>query len=120
MPESPSPRPVVMKFGGTSLATPAARAQAASRVAERVAEGHAVVVVVSAMGRRGDPYATDTLLSLLPDLQAVPAREVDALLACGEEISAAVFAALLRQKRVPPCGARGLVVQASAGVRSRG
>ncbi len=107
MAERGAPDVVVMKFGGTSLATPPARAQAAARVHERVAEGHAVVVVVSAMGRAGDPYATDTLLALVRDLPRIPAREVDALLACGEEISAAVFAGLLRQQGLAAVSLRG-------------
>ncbi len=107
MAEQVAPGTVVMKFGGTSLATPQARDQAAARVAERVAEGHAVVVVVSAIGRAGDPYATDTLLALLGECPATPAREVDALLACGEEISAAVFAGLLRQRGLPAVSLRG-------------
>jgi aspartate kinase len=98
---------IVMKFGGTSLATPQARAQAAARVGERVAEGHPVVVVVSAMGRSGDAYATDTLLGLVREFPATPPREIDALLACGEEISAAVFAGLLRQQGLPAVSLRG-------------
>jgi len=107
MAEQGVPGTVVMKFGGTSLATPPARQQAAARVAERVAEGHAVVVVVSAMGRAGDPYATDTLLALMAEFPASPAREIDALLACGEEISAAIFAGLLRQQGLPAVSLRG-------------
>jgi len=47
------------------------------------------------MGRAGDPYATDTLLKLLPP-DASP-EERDRLMACGEVISALVTAALLRE-----------------------
>ena len=98
---------IVMKFGGTSLADVQRRQAAAARVAERVAGGLRVVVVVSAIGRRGDPYATDTLLGLLKDLPAGPPRERDALSACGEEISAALFAALLVQRGVAAVSLRG-------------
>jgi aspartate kinase len=51
------------------------------------------VVVVSAMGRQPDPYATDTLLGLIGPVRGGPNR--DLLLAVGEMISAAVFAELL-------------------------
>lgn len=92
---------LVQKFGGTSVATPESR-QAAIRHIERARQdGYAVVVVVSAMGRKGDPYATDTLLSLLnlEEAQAsVSSRDRDMLLACGETISAVVFANALRAK----------------------
>lgn len=54
-------RILVQKFGGTSLADARARDQAAAKVEKAVREGYAVVVVVSAMGRAGAPYATDTL-----------------------------------------------------------
>jgi aspartate kinase len=98
---------VVLKFGGTSLATVATREAAVSRVRERLGEGRRVVVVVSAMGRRGEPYATDTLLGLLEGFRACPPRERDALAACGEEISAAVFAALLAERGVAAVSLRG-------------
>jgi aspartate kinase len=56
---------VVQKFGGTSVATPQARDRLLHQVKQCQAEGYEVVVVVSAMGRKGDPYATDTLIGLL-------------------------------------------------------
>jgi aspartate kinase len=89
----------VLKFGGSSLATPALRDIAVARVIEDSRDGKRVVVVVSAMGRSPDPYATDTLLSLTPDSHDGPNR--DLLLASGEIISAAIFAQLLESKGVP-------------------
>jgi len=89
----------VMKFGGSSLASPAQRTAAANRVLAVQKDGERVVIVVSAMGRRPDPYATDTLLELAPDAEAGPNR--DLLAASGEIVSAAVFAATLER-----CGAR--------------
>jgi aspartate kinase len=89
----------VMKFGGSSLATPALREAAAARVLEAAGDGQRVVVVVSAMGRAPEPYATDTLLALCAQTNAGPNR--DLLLASGEIISAAVFAALLESKELP-------------------
>ncbi|NMB21718.1 MAG: aspartate kinase, partial [Firmicutes bacterium] len=47
---------VVQKFGGSSLTTSEMRTEAQQRVWEAVEEGLRPVVVVSAMGRRGDPY----------------------------------------------------------------
>lgn len=98
---------IIMKFGGTSLATPERRELAAARVIERVHSGEQVVVVVSAMGREGDPYATDTLLELFAPLGEVSLRESDALAACGEEISAAFFAALLSARGARAVSMRG-------------
>ncbi len=89
-------RPViVMKFGGTSVATTEGRAAIAARVTAAIESGSAPVVVVSAMGRRGAPYATDTLLSLVDGLPAEPA-ERDWLMATGEIVSAIVCAHELR------------------------
>ncbi|CAB1129023.1 aspartokinase I (alpha and beta subunits) [Candidatus Hydrogenisulfobacillus filiaventi] len=87
---------VIQKFGGTSLATADGRRRAVHWVARARAAGHRPVVVVSAMGRRGDPYATDTLLDLLAPLPRPPAWEADRLMACGEIIATVVMAAHLR------------------------
>lgn len=81
---------IVQKFGGTSLKTGEERRLAASHVEDAVKKGYKVVVVVSAMGRQGDPYATDTLLQLISK-QQIDKRERDLLLSCGEVISAVVF-----------------------------
>jgi aspartate kinase len=89
-------RVLVQKFGGTSVATREGRLAAAGHVEAALKDGYQVVVVVSAMGRKGDPYATDTLLSLIDEADAVDKRDLDMLMACGEVISAVVFAALLR------------------------
>jgi aspartate kinase len=89
-------RPViVMKFGGTSVGAEEGRAAIAERVTEALELGNAPVVVVSAMGRKGAPYATDTLLDLIADLPA-DARERDLLASTGEIISAVVVAHRLR------------------------
>ena len=75
---------VVQKFGGSSVSTPELREIAASRVLEASRAGSQVVVVVSAMGRVPDPYATDTLLGLIGPARGGPNR--DLLLAVGEMI----------------------------------
>lgn len=91
-------RIVVQKFGGSSLATSAMRAESMQRVRETVEAGLAPVVVVSAMGRQGDPYATDTLLNFVYHTNPEPDEaNTDLLLSCGEIISAAIFAEGLRK-----------------------
>jgi aspartate kinase len=96
---------VVQKFGGTSVATPESRASVRDRVRRSLSGGADVVVVVSAMGRDGSPYATDTLLRLLNG-PADP-RETDLIASCGEVISAVVLAHELRADGVPACAMTG-------------
>ena len=83
---------IVQKFGGSSLTTKERRVQAANKVIAAKREGYATVVVVSAMGRTGDPYATDTLINIAKEVnrEVIP-RELDLLLNCGEIISAVIF-----------------------------
>jgi aspartate kinase len=86
-------RIVVQKFGGTSVANSSVREHAVRRVISAVQNGYTPVVVVSAMGKLGQPYATDTLLELIKQVNPDPAqRNTDLLLSCGEIISAVVFA----------------------------
>ncbi len=89
-------RILVQKFGGTSVSTPDRRAQVAEKVIGAIEEGYSPVVVVSAMGRTGDPYATDTFLHLVKGIYPdVPKRELDILISCGEVISGVVLASTL-------------------------
>ncbi|MDR1885166.1 MAG: hypothetical protein LBQ56_02745, partial [Synergistaceae bacterium] len=80
---------LVFKFGGTSVGSGDGRARASRHVRRALDAGFGVVAVVSAMGRAGDPYATDTLLGLAPDAGALTR---DLLMSSGETISACVFA----------------------------
>jgi len=92
---------LVQKFGGTSVASDENRQRAASKVIRAIQSGWKVVVVVSAIGRKGAPYATDTLIDTLRAVDpAVPpaSRELDMMMACGEIISTVVFAQTLRTK----------------------
>lgn len=92
---------IVQKFGGTSLADTASREMLVRKVAAERAAGNQVVLVVSAMGRRGDPYATDTLLDLLKAFPGgADALTADLMASCGEVISACVIAALLASKGI--------------------
>ncbi|MGO4887725.1 aspartate kinase [Anaerobacillus sp. MEB173] len=89
---------IVQKFGGTSLKDDQVRQKAANHVRVAVDEGYKVVVVVSAMGRKGDPYATDTLLSLVNGSKSyIGKREIDLLISCGEVISSVVFSNTLSE-----------------------
>ncbi|MGP4067992.1 aspartate kinase [Halobacillus sp. B29] len=83
---------LVQKFGGTSVRDRESRSRAITHVKKALHEGYKVVVTVSAMGRKGSPYATDTILSLInyPDT-LVSEREQDLLMSCGETISSIVF-----------------------------
>ena len=89
----------VMKFGGTSVGKPESRLASALRVISAKEQGFHPVVVVSAIGRKGAPYATDTLINVLkeidPTVEPDP-RELDLLLACGEILSAVIFAHTLK------------------------
>jgi aspartate kinase len=90
---------VVQKFGGTSIATPDTRQKVVEKIIGLKAKGNKPVVVVSAMGRSGDPYATDTLMNqvLTANAQAKQ-RDLDIISSCGEIISGVVLANLLISK----------------------
>lgn len=91
-------RIVVQKFGGTSVHTRELREKAAMKVKEAYEEGFAPVVVVSAMGRKGAPYATDTLIALAQEeFPEIDARNLDLLLSCGEIISSVIMVQALRR-----------------------
>lgn len=89
----------VMKFGGTSIATPESRLISAMKVVSAREMGFTPIVVVSAIGRQGSPYATDTLLNLLADIDpnvSPDPRELDLMISCGEVLSAVIFAQTLK------------------------
>ncbi|WP_291632605.1 aspartate kinase [Clostridium sp.] len=83
---------LVQKFGGTSVSTGEKRKLVVSKVINAKAEGHFPVVVVSAMGRKGEPYATDTLLSLVDEnFKVENPLAIDLLMSCGETISTVIM-----------------------------
>lgn len=88
---------VVQKFGGTSVATPENRQLVVGKITKAQEQGLQSVVVVSAMGRKGDRYATDTLIDLARDAcKDISSRELDLMMGCGEIISAVVMAGTLQ------------------------
>lgn len=109
---------VVQKFGGSSVAT-AERIKAAARRAIRAKRaGHQVIVVVSA---RGD--TTDDLIELAREIsEQPPAREMDMLLATGEQISIALMAMAIQtlgDKAVSFTGAQVGIVTDSTHTKAR-
>lgn len=83
---------VVQKYGGSSVATPERIKNVAMRIKKKVEEGFKVVVVVSAMGK-----TTDELIKLAKEVSPKPdARELDMLLATGEQVSAALLSMALK------------------------
>ena len=93
---------IVMKFGGTSVQTKESQQLVIKHIRRNVESRKKVVVVVSAMGRKGDPYATDTLISLLKDAgEPVNPSELDSVMSIGERLSSAYFSHLLSIKGMP-------------------
>ena len=83
---------IVQKFGGTSVSTKENRLRVIEKIKIAKNSGVIPIVVVSAMGRRGEPYATDTLLSLVDSKMAVNNKQaIDMLMCCGEIISSVVL-----------------------------
>ncbi|SHE33729.1 aspartate kinase [Caloramator proteoclasticus] len=111
---------IVQKFGGTSVSTHQRREMVADKVLDAIKRGYKPVVVVSAIGRKGDPYATDTLLSLLDNEKTyLEKREYDILMSCGEIISCVVLSEVLSKRglkvRVLTGGQAGIVTNDNFG-----
>ncbi|ADH08276.1 MULTISPECIES: aspartate kinase [Bacillus cereus group] len=99
---------IVQKFGGTSVRDDNGRKHALHHIKKSLAAGYKVVTVVSAMGRKGEPYATDTLLSLVNQEEStISKREQDLLLSCGELISAIVFSNMLNENGIKAAALNG-------------
>lgn len=95
-------RILVQKFGGTSLVDEQSRQHALNHIKDALEQRYQVVVVVSAMGRIGHPYATDTLLELVRHKEcSLPRRELDLLMSCGEIISAVTLCHMLTKEGIP-------------------
>ena len=89
----------VQKFGGTCIESDANQLLTAERIMEARDRGLHPVVVVSAMGRQGQPYSTAEFVSMVRRIHAdIEPRELDLLMSCGEIISTVAMANLLRSK----------------------
>ena len=88
---------IVQKYGGTSVGSPERIKNVAKRVAKARAEGHDVVVVVSAMSGE-----TNRLVALAHEMQEFPdPRELDVVLATGEQVTIGLLAMALKDIGVP-------------------
>lgn len=95
--------PYVLKYGGTSVETIDQIKAVAGRLAERKKLGQDLVVVISAMGQ-----TTDQLLDMAASISETPdRREVDLLLATGEQVSVALLSIALKTLGVNSVGLTG-------------
>jgi aspartate kinase len=87
---------IVQKYGGTSVGSPDRIKNVARRVAKFKAQGHQVVVVVSAMSGE-----TNRLIALAKEIQAHPdPRELDVVISTGEQVTIGLLAMALTQEGV--------------------
>lgn len=88
---------LVMKFGGTSVANLDRIRNAAERVRLEVAKGYDVIVIVSAMSGK-----TNELVGWVNDTSALyDAREYDAVVSSGENVTAGLMALTLQEMDIP-------------------
>ena len=84
---------IVQKYGGTSVGNPERIKNVAKRVAKFQAQGHQVVVVVSAMSGE-----TNKLIALAKEVQANPdPRELDAIMSTGEQVTTGLLSMALME-----------------------
>lgn len=109
---------IVQKFGGSSVADADRIRRCAQRAFDARRAGHKVVVVVSAMGK-----TTDKLIELAGEVSpAAPKREMDQLMAAGEQISIALTAIALEtlgQEAVSLTGAQAGILTESTHTKAR-
>lgn len=92
---------ILQKFGGTSVQTKNSRLICISKIKESIYNGNKTVVVISAIGRKNDPYSTDELLSLVSEnFKKNNPLYLDKLISCGEIISSIVFTSELQSNNV--------------------
>ncbi len=95
---------IVQKYGGSSLADAQRMHRAAGRVAELARLGNKIIVVVSAQGD-----TTDLLLEQVSSItDSPPGRELDAYMAAGELLSAALMAMALESRGIPAVSLTGM------------
>jgi aspartate kinase len=88
---------LVMKFGGTSVATPDRIKRAAKRVAREIANGYDVICIVSAMAGE-----TNKMVAYVNEIAPFyDAREYDAVVSSGENVTAGLMALTLQEMGIP-------------------
>ena len=94
---------IVQKYGGTSVGSVEKIRAVAERVIESRKEGNQMVVVLSAMAGQ-----TDGLIKLASQITPEPdPREMDVLLATGEQVSVALFAMTVKSLGFEACSFPG-------------
>ena len=103
---------IVQKYGGSSVETIEKMQDIADCVIKKKQEGYSVVLVVSAMGK-----TTNNLINLTKQITDRPCkREMDALLATGEQISTALLSMIFQEKGYEAISLTGF----QAGIRTFG
>ncbi|MBI1175253.1 MAG: aspartate kinase [Sideroxydans sp.] len=109
---------IVQKYGGTSVGTPERIKHVAQRVAKFKAQGHQVVVVVSAMSGE-----TNRLIALAKEIQPNPdPRELDVVISTGEQVTIGLLSMALKQEGLQArsyTGAQAQIVTDSAFNKAR-
>lgn len=93
---------IIQKYGGTSLRSIYTNNDVLNHIKDCINSGNDLVIVVSAIGRNGEPYATDTLINQLEKISCqIDPKKKDLIMSCGETISAAIVAHLLDVEGIP-------------------
>jgi len=94
---------IVQKYGGTSVGSTEKIKKVAERVTESHKKGNRLVVVLSAMAGQ-----TDALINLSKEITGIPdPRELDVLVATGEQISISLFAMAVKSMGYDCCSLLG-------------
>jgi aspartate kinase len=97
----PNKKIIVQKYGGSSLIDLTTREKVITHIKCALSDEYKLVIVVSAMGREGDPYATDTFIEHIQrNGNMLKSREFDLLLSCGEIISATTLSSMLNAREI--------------------
>ncbi len=87
---------IVQKYGGTSVGSTERIKHVAQRIAKYTAQGHSIVVVVSAMSGE-----TNRLIALAKEIQSNPnPRELDVMVSTGEQVTVALLAMALMERNI--------------------
>jgi aspartate kinase len=109
---------IVQKYGGTSVGNPERIKNVARRVAQARAQGHQLVVVVSAMSGE-----TNRLIGLAKEIQPQPdPRELDVVISTGEQVTIGLLCMALKEQGVEArsyTGAQVRILTDSAFTRAR-
>lgn len=90
---------IIQKFGGVAMQNEEMRMKCINHIKDGIEHFQKIVVVVSAIGRLGDPYATDSLLNLSKAFSSNKEAR-DLVASCGELIATSVLSAELHQSGI--------------------